>query len=66
VGLLIWDAHSDERTGLSFTVYNAKCIYISHVINNLKISGKTATVILGSGPGAIAKTVHAGAWGSAF
>jgi hypothetical protein len=32
VGLLIWGALSDERTGLSFTVYSIQYIYILHAI----------------------------------
>jgi hypothetical protein len=31
-GLLMWGALSDERTGLSFTMYNVQYIYILHVI----------------------------------
>jgi hypothetical protein len=31
-GLLIWGALSDERSGLSFTMYNIQYIYILHVI----------------------------------
>jgi hypothetical protein len=30
-GLLMWGALSEERTGLSFTMYNIKYIYILHV-----------------------------------
>jgi hypothetical protein len=29
---LMWNALPDERTGLSFTVYNVQYIYILHVI----------------------------------
>jgi hypothetical protein len=29
-GLLIWGAISDERTGLTFTMYNAKCTIYLH------------------------------------
>jgi hypothetical protein len=28
----MWDALSDERTGLSFTMYNVQYVYILHVI----------------------------------
>jgi hypothetical protein len=31
-GSLMWGALSDERTGLSFTIYNVQYIYILHVI----------------------------------
>jgi hypothetical protein len=31
-GLLMWGALSDEKTGLSFTMYNVQYIYILHVI----------------------------------
>jgi hypothetical protein len=31
-GLLMWGALSDERTGLSFTMYNVQYVYILHVI----------------------------------
>jgi hypothetical protein len=31
-GLLMWGVQSDERTGLSFIVYNVQYIYILHVI----------------------------------
>jgi hypothetical protein len=31
-GLLMWGAHSDERMGLSFTMYSVQYIYILHVM----------------------------------
>jgi tryptophan-rich sensory protein len=31
-GLLMWVALSDEKTGLSFTMYNVQYVYILHVI----------------------------------
>jgi hypothetical protein len=31
-GLLTWGALSDERSGLSFTMYNVQYVYILHVI----------------------------------
>jgi hypothetical protein len=31
-GFLMWDAISDERTGMSFTMYNVQYIYILHVM----------------------------------
>jgi hypothetical protein len=31
-GLFIWGALSDERTGLSVTMYNVQYVYILHVI----------------------------------
>jgi hypothetical protein len=33
-GLLMWGTLSDERTGLSFTMYNVQYIYILHVISH--------------------------------
>jgi hypothetical protein len=51
-GLLMWGAPSDERTGLSFTMYNVHYIYILHDITWIytvwKLSSRTEaiTVIL--------------------
>jgi hypothetical protein len=48
-GLLMWGALSDERTGLSFTVYNVQYIYILHVITWMYIhSRQNASVCPGS------------------
>jgi tryptophan-rich sensory protein len=36
-GLLMWEAFSHERTGLSFTMYNVQYIYILHVMTRMYI-----------------------------
>jgi hypothetical protein len=38
-GLLMWGALSDERTGLSFIMYNVQYIYILLVINSASTRG---------------------------
>jgi hypothetical protein len=41
VGIFMWGALSDGRTGLSFTTYSVKCVYILHVILRYSLTNLT-------------------------